>query len=112
MYVFIWYSDINNAINASLANTYYSKAQSESIFVKIDGTNCVSTGIYVGASGQNGASFKIPKPSALHLIAEGNTSSGLDWNKGDDYFYVDTSHNADIYTGHGEVRLPETSRQW
>ena len=92
-------SYINNAINASLANTYYSKTQSSSIFVKIDGTNCVSTGLYVGASGQNGVDFKNPKNSALHLIAEGNTSSGLDWNIGADYFYVDTAHNADIYTG-------------
>lgn len=92
-------SYINNAINASLANTYYSKTQSSSIFVKIDGTNCVSTGLYVGASGQNGVDFKNPKNSALHLIAEGNTSSGLDWNIGVDYFYVDTAHNADIYTG-------------
>lgn len=92
-------SYINNAINASLSNTYYSKIQSSSIFVKIDGTNCVSTGLYVGASGQNGASFKNPKNSALHLIAEGDTSSGLDWNKSVDHFYVDTAHNADIYTG-------------
>lgn len=92
-------SYINNAINASLANTYYSKTQSEDIFVKIDGKNCVSTGLYVGADGQNGASFKKPKDSALHLIAEGNTSSGLDWNISADYFYVDTAHNADIYTG-------------
>lgn len=92
-------SYINNAINASLANTYYSKTQSSSIFVKIDGTNCVSTGLYVGASGPNGVDFKNPKTSALHLIAEGNVSSGLDWNIGADYFYVDTAHNADIYTG-------------
>lgn len=92
-------SYINNAINASLANTYYSKTQSEDIFVKIDGKNCVSTGLYVGADGQNGVSFKKPKDSALHLIAEGNTSSGLDWNISADYFYVDTAHNADIYTG-------------
>ena len=92
-------SYINEAINASLDTTYYSKTQSSSIFVKIDGTNCVSTGLYVGASGQNGVDFKNPKNSALHLIAEGNTSSGLDWNIGVDYFYVDTAHNADIYTG-------------
>ena len=92
-------SYINNAINASLANTYYSKTQSEDIFVKIDGANCVSTGLYVGALGQNGVDFKNPKDSALHLIAEGDTSSGLDWNIGADYFYVDTAHNADIYTG-------------
>lgn len=92
-------SYINNAINASLSNTYYSKTQSSSIFVKIDGTNCVSTGLYVGASGQNGASFKNPKNSALHLIAEGDTSSGLDWNKSADHFYVDTAHNADISVG-------------
>lgn len=92
-------SYINNAINASLSNTYYSKTQSSSIFVKIDGTNCVSTGLYVGAYGQNGVDFKNPKNSALHLIAEGDTSSGLDWNKSVDHFYVDTAHNADIYTG-------------
>lgn len=91
-------SYINNAINASLATTYYSKEQSESIFVKIDGANCVSTYLYIGASGQNGTSFKNPKISALRLIADGDTSSGLDWNAGGDHLYVDTAHNADIYT--------------
>lgn len=89
-------SYINEAINASLDRTYYSKTLSESIFVKIDGTNCVSSSLYIGASE---GSFKTPKDSALHLIAEGDTSSGLDWNKSADHFYVDTSHNADISVG-------------